>query len=59
VFEVATEAICHLICNPRAVYVDSDTGGLSSVEIIDAEGSKQIVVFQTVVALRPPSNVQR
>jgi len=41
--EVILEGLDHMIAKPREIYVEDGTAGLESVEIIDAEGIKQIV----------------
>ena len=42
-----------MIQKPREVYVEDGTVGLESVEIIDADGIKQIVKLRN--ALMPPA----
>jgi hypothetical protein len=41
--EVALEGLDHMVHKPREIYVDVGAGGLLSLEIVDAEGVKQIV----------------
>jgi len=41
--EVILDGLDHMIAKPHEIYVEDGTAGLESVEIIDAEGIKQIV----------------
>lgn len=51
-FEVALEGLDHLIRKPKDVYVDDGPGGLlASVEIIDADGLRQIVKLKEPLAV--------
>jgi hypothetical protein len=54
VFEVALEGMDHLIPSPREIYVDDGGEVLSSVEIVDATGAKQIVKLKDELLLPPP-----
>jgi hypothetical protein len=51
--EVILEGLDHMIAKPREIYVEDGTAGLESVEIIDAEGIKQIVKLRD--ELVPPA----
>lgn len=51
--EVILEGLDHMIQKPREIYVEDGTVGLESVEIIDADGIKQIVKLRN--ALMPPA----
>lgn len=53
-FEVVTDAVDHLIHHPRSIYVDDSIEGLHSVEVIDADGNKQIIMLK--VPLKLPSS---
>lgn len=53
VIEVALEGLDHLIHRPRDVFVD-DGAGLTSVEIIDVDGVKQIIEFKEPLMLPSP-----
>jgi hypothetical protein len=44
IIEIALEGVDHLIPKPREVYVEENGLGLSSLEVIDAEGTHQIIV---------------
>jgi uncharacterized protein DUF5335 len=52
--EVALEGLDHLIPRPREIYVQDGIEGLSSLEIVDAEGNKQLVKLRDELALPPP-----
>ena len=54
VFEVALEGLDHLIHKPQDVYVDDSVGQLTSIEIIDADGGRQIVKLKEPLMLPPP-----
>lgn len=54
VFEVVTDEIDHLIHHPQAIYIDDSIEGLHSVEVIDADGNKQIVMLKVPLKLPPP-----
>ena len=51
--EVTLEGLDHMITKPREIYVEDGTVGLESVEIIDADGIKQIVKLRD--ELMPPA----
>jgi hypothetical protein len=55
VFEVATDRIDHLVQRPKTIYIETDAGQLRSVQVIDAEQNKQIIVFEEWVSLSPPT----
>lgn len=55
VIEVALEGVDHLIRKPRELYFDAEAGELGSVEIVDADGTRQIVKLSDPLMLpRPP-----
>jgi hypothetical protein len=57
--EVALEALDHLIPSPKEVYVDMAVGDvLVAVEIIDADGARQIVKMRDPLALPAPQSAQ-
>src|SRR3984893_18120406 len=41
--EVALDQVDHMIPKPHEIYVDEGPGGLMSIEIVDTEGTKQII----------------
>lgn len=54
IVEVALEGIDHLIYHPREIYLDNGSGTLTSLEIVDAEGTKQIVKLKDPLMLPRP-----
>ena len=52
--EVALEGVDHMIHKPREIYIDNGAHTLTSVEILDAEGTKQIVRLRDPLMLPPP-----
>jgi len=55
-FEVALDGLDHMIRKPREIYVDDDVGGLMSVEIVGADGSRQIIKLRDLLMLRAPAH---
>jgi hypothetical protein len=49
--EVALEGLDHMIRKPREIYVENGGSALASVEIVDADGVKQIVKLRDQLAL--------
>ena len=58
VIEIALEGVDHLIHQPREVYVEQNGLELSSLEVIDAEGVRQIVVLRDPMMLPAPSSAK-
>jgi hypothetical protein len=56
VVEVALDGLDHMIHRPREIYVDNGVGGLTSLEIVDADGVRQIVKLKDQLLLPGPSN---
>ena len=54
VVEVALDGLDHMIHKPREIYIDGGAQTLTSVEIVDAEGTKQIVQLRDQLMLPPP-----
>jgi hypothetical protein len=52
--DVALEGVGHQISRPREIYVDSDVGGLTSIEIVDGDNVRQIVTFRDPLMLPAP-----
>jgi hypothetical protein len=52
--EVALEGVDHMIRKPREIYIENGAGALTSVEIVDAEGVKQIVMLRDELLLPLP-----
>jgi uncharacterized protein DUF5335 len=55
IIEIALEGLDHLIPKPRQVYVEESGLELSSLEIVDAEGNRQIVVLKDPMMLPAPA----
>ena len=55
-FEVSLDGVDHMIRKPREVYLDDDVGGLMSIEIVDAEGTRQIVKLRDPLMLPAPAH---
>jgi hypothetical protein len=51
VFEVATPNVSHRVTNPEEIYVREQAGRLSSVEIISADGTKQLIELKPLPSL--------
>jgi hypothetical protein len=51
--EVALENLDHLISRPRELYFEEELGQLSSLAIIDSEGTKQIIRLKDPFMLPP------
>jgi hypothetical protein len=52
--EVALEGLDHLIRGPREIHVEEGDGQLVSIEIIDAEGARQIIKLKEPLLLPAP-----
>ncbi len=55
VIDIALEGLTHLIHKPREVYIEENGPELSSLEVIDAEGARQIVVLKDPLMLPAPA----
>lgn len=53
VMEVVTDDMDHLIPHPRSIHVNDDADGLHNLEVIDADGNKQLVLLKTPLKLPP------
>ena len=54
-FEVALDGVDHMIPKPREIYLDDDVGGLISIEVVDAEGTRQIIKLRDPLMLPAPN----
>jgi len=54
IVEIALEGLDHMIYKPREIYLENGGGGLASVEIVDADGVRQIVKLKDELLLPPP-----
>ena len=51
--DVALDRVRHLIRHPREIVAEEGPEGLTSVAVVDAEGTRQIVKLKAPVALPP------
>jgi len=58
IVEVALEDLDHLIAKPRDLYVEEGSGGLVALQIVDADGVKQIVKLRDPLMLPSPSQAR-
>jgi len=58
IVEVALEGLDHLIHKPREIYAEEGPGGLTALEIIDADEVKQIVKLRDPLRLPAPSQAR-
>jgi hypothetical protein len=49
--DVALEGLDHMIAKPREIYVDEQTRGIVSIEIVDGDGVRQIVKLRDKLLL--------
>lgn len=56
VFEIAITGLDHLINKPTQVIVEEQTGGLASLQIVNADGYQQTVRFREPLLLAPPKH---
>jgi hypothetical protein len=54
--EVMLDGYDHMIRGPREIYLDNGAGALTSIEIVDANGVKQIVKLKDPLMLPAPGN---
>jgi hypothetical protein len=54
--EVMLDGHDHMIHRPREIYLDNGAGALTSIEIVDANGVKQIVKLKDPLMLPAPGN---
>jgi hypothetical protein len=54
IVEVALDGLDHMIPRPREIYVDDNVGGMTSLEIVDADGVRQIVKLKDELLLPAP-----
>jgi hypothetical protein len=55
IIEIALDGLDHMVHRPQEVYVDIGPQGLTSLEVVDAEGVRQIVLLRDPLMLPPPS----
>ncbi len=56
VIAVAIEGIDHLIRHPQSVYADLGPQGLTSIAVIDSDGTNHLIKITKPVALPPPAS---
>jgi Family of unknown function (DUF5335) len=56
--EIALEQVDHLIPKPREIAVEEGPAGLASVEVIDADGTTQIVKLRNPLMLPAPAKTK-
>ena len=52
--EVALEGLDHMIPKPREIFLEDWTRGLTTLEIVDADGTKQVVKLREPLMLASP-----
>ena len=52
--EVALERLDHMIRKPHEIYLEDCTRGLTTIEIVDADGTKQVVKLREPLMLASP-----
>jgi hypothetical protein len=52
--EIALDGLDHMIRKPREIYLDDGAAGLTSPEIVDADGVRQIVKLKDQLMLPAP-----
>jgi hypothetical protein len=52
--EVALEGLDHMIRKPREIYLEDRTIGLTTIEVVDADGTKQVVKLREPLMLASP-----
>ena len=52
--EVALEGLDHMIRKPREIYLEDWTRGLMTIEVVDADGTKQVVKLREPLMLASP-----
>lgn len=54
VVDIALDGLDHMIRQPREIYLDNGAAALTSLEIVDADGVKQIVKLKDRLTLPAP-----
>ena len=54
--EIALEGLDHMIRHPQEFYVDESPAGLVNFEIIDGDGTRNIVTLRDPIMLPPPAS---
>lgn len=53
--EVALDGVDHMMAKPREIYVDEGFAGLMSIEVVDAEGTREIIKLRDPLMLPAPA----
>jgi hypothetical protein len=53
--EISFKGLDHMIRKPREIYVEGETGALESIEVVDADGVKQIIRLRRANRENPPT----
>jgi Family of unknown function (DUF5335) len=56
IVEVMLDGLDHMIRRPREIHLDNGAGALTTIEIVDANGVKQIVKLKDPLMLPAPGN---
>jgi hypothetical protein len=56
IFEVALDGVDHMIPKPREIYLDDSNLGLVSIEVVDADGARQIIKLRDPLMLPAPAH---
>ncbi|HWX29789.1 MAG TPA: DUF5335 domain-containing protein [Steroidobacteraceae bacterium] len=54
VVDIALDGLDHMIRKPREIYLDNGAAGLTSLEIVDADGVRQLVKLKDRLMLPAP-----
>lgn len=54
VVDIALDGLDHMIRKPREIYLDNGAASLARLEIVDADGVRQIVKLKDRLMLPPP-----
>jgi uncharacterized protein YuzE len=58
--EIALDELDHLVRAPRQLFIDYAVGGIvAAIEIVDADGNRQIIKFKDALALPAPAEDPR
>jgi hypothetical protein len=55
IVEIASDELDHMIHKPREIAVEEGPRGLESIEVVDDEGTVQVVKLRDPVMLPPPA----
>lgn len=58
IVEIALEGVDHMIHAPREIYVDFDLGRLIALEVVNADGVRQIIKLKDSLTPPPPGQTK-